>query len=216
MAEFARQVGDRDAFDGLFVAAPIADQVGDGDGFHTVLRGEFEQLRRAHHRAVFPHDFAAEAAFFHAREVHQVHRCLRMAGADQDAALARLQREHVPRTAEIGGGGVRRDALDRRDGALDSGNAGGGGDMVDGDGKSRMVVVRVAVDHLVEAQFFGEGLIHRHADQAFAVGGHEIDVLRRRVAGGAHQVAFVFPFGVVDDDDDASQLQLFQSFFNGG
>ncbi len=42
---------------------------------------------------------------------------------------------------------------------------------------------------------------HRHADQAAAVRGHEVDDLRRHLLGRDRQVAFVLAILVVDDDD---------------
>ena len=213
MAVFGRQVGDRHALDRLLVAAPVADQVGDGHDLHAVLRRKLDQFRGAHHRAVLAHDLAAQAALFHPREAHQVHRGLGVAGADEHAALAGLEREHMARPAEVGRGRLRRNAFHRRDGALDRGDARGRGDMVDGHGEGRVVVVGVVGDHLVEVEAVGIDLAHRHADQSLAVGGHEVDVVRRREAGGADQVAFVLARGVVDDDDDVALAQFFEGFF---
>ena len=55
---------------------------------------------------------------------------------------------------------------------------------------------------------------HRHADQAFAVAGHEVHVFCRAVLGGADEVPFIFTVRIVGDDDDMTGLQFFDSFFN--
>ena len=54
-----------------------------------------------------------------------------------------------------------------------------------------------------------------HADQAFAVAGHEVHVFCRAVLGCADEVPFIFTVRIVGDDDDMTGLQFFDSFFNG-
>ena len=56
-------------------------------------------------------------------------------------------------------------------------------------------------DHLRQIEL-GEPLFrHRHADQAAAVLGHEVDRLRRDLLRRDGQIAFVLAIFVVDDDD---------------
>ena len=54
-----------------------------------------------------------------------------------------------------------------------------------------------------------------HADQAAAVGGHEVDDFRRDALGGDGEIAFVFAVLVVDDDDDAAVAQFVDGFGDG-
>ena len=53
-------------------------------------------------------------------------------------------------------------------------------------------------DHLLQAQPGGDSVAHGRADEAFGVGGHEVDVLRGGELGGADHVALVLPVRVVD------------------
>ena len=62
------------------------------------------------------------------------------------------------------------------------------------------------------AALFGE----RHADQAAAELGHEVDGFRRDFFGGHGEVAFVFAVFVVDQDDHAAVANFFDGFFDGG
>ena len=48
----------------------------------------------------------------------------------------------------------------------------------------------------------------RHADEAAAEAGHEIDRRRRDVFGGQDEIALVLTVGVIDDDDHASPAEI--------
>ena len=87
--------------------------------------------------------------------------------------------------------------------------------MVDGDGEGRLMVIRVAGDHLGELELPDVFQGHGHADEALGVGGHEVHVFGGGKLGCADEVAFVFPVGVVGAEDHASLAQVFQSFFDG-
>ena len=77
------------------------------------------------------------------------------------------------------------------------------------------MVVGVVLHHLGELQLADKGLRHGHTDQALAVGGHEVDVLRGGKLGGADEIAFVFTVGVICDQNDLSLSQILQCFGNG-
>lgn len=62
MAVAGGHVGFRDTLDENFRAPAVIDEVGDGNHLEVVSACEFNQLRRAHHRAVLAHDFAAQPA----------------------------------------------------------------------------------------------------------------------------------------------------------
>ena len=50
------------------------------------------------------------------------------------------------------------------------------------------------------------------ADQAAAIGGHEVDRLRRDQLGSHAEVAFIFPVFVIDQDDHLPGLDIFDYF----
>ncbi len=56
----------------------------------------------------------------------------------------------------------------------------------------------------------------RQADQAAAVGGHEVDGLVRDHLRGHGQIAFVFTILVVDDDQHFAGAEIDQGFRDGG
>ena len=87
--------------------------------------------------------------------------------------------------------------------------------MVDGDGEGRLVVVRVLLHHLGQTQLPHIVLGHGHTDQPFAVGGHEVDVLRGGKLRRADEVPFVLSFRVIGDQDQLALSQILQGFRNG-
>ena len=57
--------------------------------------GEAGKIGHARHRAVFVHHFADDGGGLEARELGKIDRCFGVAGADEDAAVARDQRKDV-------------------------------------------------------------------------------------------------------------------------
>src|SRR5262245_57810810 len=55
---------------------------------------------------------------------------------------------------------------------------------------------------------------HRQADQAPAVRRHEIDGVWRDLFRGDHQVTFVLPILVIDNNDEPAILDINEGFFN--
>ena len=215
IAVFRGHIHRRDLIHQLFVALAVRLQVPDGDKLDAEPLRQRHQLGGAHHGAVLPHDLAAQAAFLQPRQTAQVNGGLRMALPLQHAVFLRQQREHVARSAEI----LRLRALlhagHRRHRAFGSGDARGGGNVVNGHREGRFVVVGVVLHHLGELQLADKGLRHGHTDQALAVGGHEVDVLRGGKLGGADEIALVFTVRVVCDQNDLPLSQIFQCLGNG-
>lgn len=206
IAVFRRHLGDGFADDVFVVAAAVVLEIVDGDEFQAVFVGDFPEVRRAHHRAVVCHDFAAQADLFESGQAHEVDRGFRVAVAGQDAAAFGDEGEVVARTAEVFGTGRFFSAFAGRQGAFDSRDARRRVDVVDGNGEGRFVVICIFADHLGQAELMGIFDAHGHADQALAVAGHEVHVFCRAVLGGADEVAFVFAVRVIGDDDDVAGL----------
>ena len=188
-------------------------EIGHGNHAQAVTASELLQLGSAHHGAVLPHDFAAQAAFLQPGDAHQVDGGLRMACAHQHTPFPRLEGKHVAGAAEIGRLGVVLHGFHGRDGALKGGDARGGRHVVDGDGERRAVVVGVRRHHLLQSQLVRHRLAHRHANQSFGVGSHDIHVFQRGVLGGAYQVALGLAVGVVDGYNHLARLQILHRFF---
>jgi len=72
----------------------------------------------------------------------------------------------------------------------------------------------VAIGHRLQAELVAALLGQAEADEAAAVGGHEVDRLRRRELGGDGQVAFVLPVGCVDDDHRLALANVLDRLFN--
>ena len=179
------------------MALPIILQVLNRDKDKPPLLRLLLQFLRPHHRAVVAHDLTAQPARFQPRKPQQVNRRFGMPVALQDAVLFRQQREHMPRTAEVGRLRVVVNALHRRDGPLRRRNARGRGHVVNRYREGGFVVVGVVGDHLRELQFAHVLLRHGHTNQPFGVDRHKVDVFERGELRRANQIALVFAVGVV-------------------
>jgi hypothetical protein len=91
------------------------------------------------------------------------------------------------RARPVGGGDAGGDAL----GGLDRNGEGGA------------VRCLVVARHQRQAELTAARFGQRQADQAAAVGGHEVDGLGRDVLGGHHEVALVLAVFFIDQDDHA-------------
>jgi hypothetical protein len=111
---------------------------------------------------------------------------------------------------------LRIDGSKNRDGAIGSADARG-----DADARvhrfSEGGAVHGSVDrrHEWEAELVAALFRERHADQAAAVLGHEVDRVGRDFFGGHGEVAFVFAVLVVHEDDHAALANFFDGFFDG-
>ena len=98
-----RQFGDRNLLDKFLGVTTIGDKVGDGNLDQIMLLGKLQEFGGTHHGTVLAHDFAAETALLETRQTAEIDGGLGVTRAHQDTAIARLEREHVTRTAEVGG-----------------------------------------------------------------------------------------------------------------
>jgi hypothetical protein len=182
-------------------AAAIGDQVGDGADLQAMELGEGHEVRQPRHGAVVLHDLADHAGRVQARHAADVDRGLRMACADQDAAVLGDQGEDVARRNHIVGilRGIYRD----RDGVGPVVGGDAGGDPLaglDGDGERRAVARLVVGGHRRQAQLARAVGGDRQADQAAGVLGHEVDLLGRGELGRDDDVALVLPVLGVHQD----------------
>jgi len=217
LAKSGRQLGRGGMADHPFVVmleAPV-DQVGDRDQEQVMLVTEFDQLGQTGHGAIVIHDFTDGAGGFEAGQTGQVDGGFGMPGPLDDAAVAGDQGEDMARPDEVMAG--RSWVAEQLDGgrAFVGGDAGVDGLGIDGDGKSGAHAFRVALDHQRQVELLGPGSRDRGADHAFAVGGHEIDRLRRRQFGGHQQIAFVFAVFVIDDHDHLTVFDRSDGLFDG-
>src|SRR5262249_42745150 len=67
---------------------------------------------------------------------------------------------------------------------------------------------RVVRDHHSDLELVETLAEHRHADQAAAILGHEVDCFGSRLVRGHDEVPLVLPVFVVDDEDDAALPDL--------
>ena len=179
IAEARGQNGFGDAADVAFVLHAVADQVRDREHLHAVLPAEFDELRHAGHGAVFVHDFADDAGGIEAGDAREVHAGFGLAGANEHAAVARAQREHVAGARKILRLGLGIDGGKNRDGAVGGADAGGDAEArVDGFAEGGAVDGGVDRRHQREMQLVAALLGERQADQAAAVLGHEVDGVR--------------------------------------
>ena len=213
-APAAGETGFLAALGQMVVAQPIGDQVADRADLHAVMLGKFDQIVEPRHLAVILHDLADHAGRVETRQPRHVNRRFGMAGTDQHAAVARLQREDMARGDNIV---LAAGAIDRhRYGARAVGGADPGGDAVarlDRGGKGGFIGTAVVGAHHVEAQFLDPVAGHRQADQSAAIFGHEVDRVGRRHLRRNDQVALILPVLVVDQDIHAAVARLVDDLF---
>src|SRR5678816_4398516 len=202
LAVIGRQLRGGDAAHQRLGADAVLDQVRDGNHQQLVPAREPGQLGNARHRAVGIENLADDAGRVESRDAREIHRRFGLPGAHQHAAVARLQREHVPGTCKIGRTRLRIDGGKYRGGAIRRGDAGTGDVLrLDRDAEGGLEARGVLRHHLRDVELFETLLRHRHADQAAALGGHEVDDLGRDLLGGDGEVSLVLAVLVVDDDD---------------
>ena len=93
----AARGGERgcDALDQMILLQPVGDEVADGADLEPVGPGEIHEIVEPRHRPVVAHDLADHRARIEAGEAGNVDRRLGMAGADEDSAGPRHQREDM-------------------------------------------------------------------------------------------------------------------------
>ena len=195
----------------------VADEVRDREHLQVVFPAELDELRHSGHGAVFAHDFADDAGGSQPGDAREIHGSFGLAGADEDAAIARAQRKNMAGTREILRLRLWIDGGKDGNGAVGSADAGG-----DTDARVNCFRERGAVDggvdrrHEREVELVAALFRERQADQAAAEFGHEVDGVRGDLFGGHGEVAFVFAVLVVHEDDHAALANLFDGFLDGG
>ncbi len=211
------QVHDAVAPHDPFARAAPGDERGDRQDAQAVLVRERDQVRQAGHLAVVAHDLADDGDGLEAGKPRQVDGGLGVAGAAQDAAGDGLQREHVAGADEV----ARRRLVVGQQlhgaGAVEGADAGGDAFAgVHGDGEGGAVAVAlVQRHHAAETEPAEPAFFHRHADQAAAVGGHEVDDLGRGLFAGGDEVAFVFAVLVVHHQQHLAGADDVERLFHG-
>ncbi|QYU65973.1 DNA polymerase I [Leptolyngbya sp. 15MV] len=201
----------------VVVLEAIGDQVADRADLQFVPPGEGDQVVHPRHAAILVHDLADHARGVEAGQPRDVDRGLGMPGADQHAAIAGDQREHVAGGDDVvrRARGVDRDA----DRARAVGGADPGGDAfarLDADGEGGLVPGAVVAAHQFELQLIAPRLGHRQADQPLAVGRHEVDRGGCGHLGGDHQVALVLAVLVVDQHEHPPVARLVDDLLDAG
>ena len=209
LAEVRRELRRRRPLHQLLLLDTVLDQVLDGDALELEGAGEGQEIRHPGHPAFVVEHLADDPRGRAAGKPRQVHRRLGVAGAPEDTAGHRAQREDVARPRQVvrARGGVDEGA--DGDGAVEGRRARRhAAPGVHADGEGRAERRRVVRDHHGDLQLVQALPHHRHADQAPAVLGHEVDGLRRHLVRGHQEVALVLPVLVVHHHEDATGTDL--------
>ena len=191
----------RHPLDQVFVALTVGDEIGDTGNRELVLLGERLELREASHRPVVVQDLADHRGWFKTGEPRYVDRSFGMAGTPQYTPFLRDEREDVPWSSKVLRespfvdyhlNGMR--TIVGRDSGRDPRSS------IDGDREVGLVQGRVLRDHRSEGELLCPRRLDRHADQATAVTGHEVDRLRGDVLRRHDEIPFVLPVFVIDQD----------------
>ena len=201
-----------------FGAEPVFDQVFDGYEFQSEFLSDQGQFRQPGHSTVFVHDFHQYACGRKASHTGHIHGGFGMAGAAEYASFFGPEGEDVTGAAQVLGFG--RGIYQRQDGfrpVLSRNTCGTTvSEQVDAHGKSRFVERCIVRNHGLQLQFIAPLFAERGADQATAMGRHEIDRVGGRHLRRDDQVALIFAILVVDEDEHAAIARLGDDFFRGG
>ena len=115
----------------------------------------------------------------------------------------------MPRLDEVAGIrlGIRKD-FNGRSAILcaDSGCGSPGG--IDGYREVGLKKLAVLGDHALQSELGGAFLGDRGADEPPAEFGHEVHRIRRDLSCRHHEITFIFPVGIVCDDDHATSSDI--------
>ena len=199
------------SFDDIVVVfAAIGDQVTDRADFQLMFPGKRDQIVQPRHRAVIAHDFTDDAGGVESRKARNIHRRLRMAGANQNAAVAGDQGKDMARCNDRIGtaGGVDCHGYGAR--PVGGGNACGDAlCRLDRGGEGRAVPGAVIGAHQFQTKLAHPGTGQGQADQAAPVTGHEIDGIGRRHLARNDEIALIFAILVIHQDEHAAIARLF-------
>ena len=166
------------------------------------------------HGAVLAHDLAAQAAFMKARQAAEIHSGLCVSVPLQNPVGLGQEREHMAGSAEILRLCIFLHTGHRCHGALLGGDSGRRRDMIDRDRESGLMIIRVGAHHLRNLKFADIFFGHRHADQTFAVCCHKVDVFCRGKFRSTDKITFIFPVGIIHDQNDLAVSEILQCLFN--
>ena len=107
-----------DAPNVTLVLQAVTNQIGHRNHFQAVPLTKLDKLRHARHGAIVVHDFADHAGGRETRQARQIDGSFGLAGADQDAAFARAQREYVAGPRQIAGAAIGPDGRQYGAGAV--------------------------------------------------------------------------------------------------
>jgi Domain of unknown function (DUF4388) len=197
---------DFQKFDQRFFAQPMLHQIRHRDHQKPMTLTEGNEIRHASHAAIFFHDFADHATGMEPCEPSEIHAGLGLSGARQHATGAGPQGEHMAGFDEIIGLARGVDERLDRSGTVEGADARGGSrPRFHGHAKSRFKGAGVVPHHHRNLQTVQQLTFKCGADQASAMGGHEIDGLGRDMLGRHGEIAFVFPVFIIDDHDHVPQ-----------
>ena len=201
----------------MLVAQPVGNEVLYRADLEAVPLREGDEVRHARHGTVVVHDLADHRCRIEAGHARQINRGFRMTGADQHAALARDEGEHVPGRDDVGGALRRVDG--GGDGACPIGRRDAGRDALARLDRLRegcAVARAVAADHRFELELGGARAGERQADQPAPVARHEVDGVRRRHLGRNDEVALVLALLCIDEHDHAAVAHVLQDLGDRG
>ena len=208
-AEAAVELGLDRPLDDVVVPAAIGDEIGDGADLEIVELGEAGEIVAPRHGAVVVHDFADHSRRVQSRETGDVDRGFGMTGADQDATVARHQREDMAGADDVVGALGRVDGDGNGARTIRGGDAGGHSFLsLDRYGEGGFLAGAVLARHQRQGQLLDPFPRQGQANQAAAVARHEGDRLRRCHLRRNDQIPFVLPALVVDEHEHAAVAGL--------
>ena len=201
LARVERQPRAADALDEPLGPAPVRDQISDRQHRQPVPTGELDELGKSCHGAVVGRDLAYDGCRRETGHIGQVDRRLGVPSAFEHAATLIRQWEHVPRLDQTPRIGTLLREGTNRQGSVAGRDPSRAFSVVDTHVEGSPMRVATASDHRRYSQCLETLRKHGNADQAAAMGGHEIDRVRRDVLGRHDEVALVLPVRGVDDHD---------------
>ena len=214
MAPCRRHVNLFNLLDQTLIAATVFYELGYRHELQAVPVDKILKIGHAGHRTVVLHNLAAEPNLLKPGQTAEINRRLRVSRTLQHAALAGLQREHVPWPAEIFRLGVWIHARQRRHGAFFGRNARRCGDGINRHGECGLMVVGVGLNHLVEIKLAAPILRHGHAYEPLRMCRHEIHVGQCGETCGADAVALVLAILIIGNNNNLTARKRGETLLN--
>lgn len=204
------------AFYESFSLEAVVDDLLYGADFEVVFLGKYFEIGEARHFAIILTNLAYEGARADSGEFHEVYGPLGLAGADEDAACAGAEGNHVAGPGEVIGTGIG--VGDDLDGfcSIRGGNACcyavfGVSVYRDGHGCSAERCVEIGLGVEVEAVAFGAG--KGDAEVARGVFDHKIDDFGCYELRSADEIALVFTIFIIYEDDHFALFEVAYDVF---